>query len=108
LRYRYGLDFRKAADKNFINLKTRTTIGVIGLGGMGNGMAQSLRRAGNNMHVFDVRAESIAAFVKDGGGAYVSTSDLAAKSNVVVCVVVNGAQRVHPIGPLLPKTRYSP
>jgi L-threonate 2-dehydrogenase len=75
-----------------MNTKTQATIGVIGLGAMGNGMAQSLRRAGHNVHVFDVRAESVAAFVKDGGTACTSTSDLAAKCDVVVCVVVNAAQ----------------
>jgi L-threonate 2-dehydrogenase len=75
-----------------MNSTTQKTIGVIGLGAMGNGMAQSLRRAGHNVHVFDVRAESVAAFVKDGGVACTSTSDLAAKCDVVVCVVVNAAQ----------------
>jgi L-threonate 2-dehydrogenase len=75
-----------------MNSTTQKTIGVIGLGAMGNGMAQSLRRAGHNVHVFDVRAESVAAFVKDGGVACTSASDLAAKCDVVVCVVVNAAQ----------------
>jgi L-threonate 2-dehydrogenase len=75
-----------------MNTRTLVTVGVIGLGAMGNGMAQSLRRAGHNVHVFDVRAESVAAFVKDGGIACTSTSDLAAKCDVVVCVVVNAAQ----------------
>lgn len=31
------------------------TIGLIGLGAMGNGMAQSLRRKGFALRVFDVR-----------------------------------------------------
>jgi L-threonate 2-dehydrogenase len=75
-----------------MNPKQQPTIGVIGLGAMGNGMAQSLRRAGHNVHVFDVRAESVSAFVKDGGVACTSTSDLATKCDVVVCVVVNAAQ----------------
>ena len=39
-----------------------TTVGVIGLGAMGSGMAQSLRRAGHTVHVFDVRREVAAAF----------------------------------------------
>jgi L-threonate 2-dehydrogenase len=75
-----------------MNSTTKANVGVIGLGAMGNGMAQSLRRAGHNVHVFDVRSESVTAFVKDGGVACHSTSDLAAKCDVVVSVVVNAAQ----------------
>jgi L-threonate 2-dehydrogenase len=75
-----------------MNTRTHAKVGVIGLGAMGNGMAQSLRRAGHNVHVFDVRAESVTTFVKDGGVACTSTKDLAAQCDVVVCVVVNAAQ----------------
>jgi L-threonate 2-dehydrogenase len=75
-----------------VKINTITKVGVIGLGAMGNGMAQSLRRAGHQVHVFDVRAESVAAFVKDGGIACVSVSDLAAQCDVVISVVVNAAQ----------------
>ena len=38
------------------------TVGLIGLGAMGGGMAASLRRAGFTPHVFDVRAEVAQAF----------------------------------------------
>ncbi len=34
-----------------------STVGLIGLGAMGSGMAASLRRAGHNVQVFDVRRE---------------------------------------------------
>ena len=34
-----------------------TTVGLIGLGAMGSGMASSLRRAGHSVQVFDVRRE---------------------------------------------------
>ena len=34
------------------------TVGVIGLGAMGAGIAQSLRRAQFDLHVFDVRQEA--------------------------------------------------
>jgi L-threonate 2-dehydrogenase len=70
----------------------KTKIGVIGLGAMGNGMAQSLRRAGHEVRVFDLRTESVAAFVKDGGIACQSVAELAAQCDVVVSVVVNAAQ----------------
>jgi L-threonate 2-dehydrogenase len=75
-----------------MNEIVKTKIGVIGLGAMGNGMAQSLRRAGHEVRVFDLRAESVAAFVKDGGIACQSVSELAAQCDVVVSVVVNAAQ----------------
>ena len=34
-----------------------TTVGLIGLGAMGSGMASSLRRAGHTVQVFDVRRD---------------------------------------------------
>ena len=67
-------------------------VGVIGLGAMGLGMAQSLRRAGHVPHVFDVRSEVAQAFAKDGGVACASTAELASRCTVVISVVVNAAQ----------------
>ena len=69
-----------------------TTVGLIGLGAMGSGMAQSLRRAGHQVHVFDVRREAAEAFAKDGGVACASLAELGAACDVVVSVVVNAAQ----------------
>ena len=69
-----------------------TTVGLIGLGAMGSGMAQSLRRAGHQVHVFDVRREAAVAFAKDGGVACASLAELGAACDVVVSVVVNAAQ----------------
>ena len=68
------------------------TAGLIGLGAMGHGMAQSLRRAGYLVHVYDLRAEVAQAFAKDGGVAAGSPAELAAACDVVVSVVVNAAQ----------------
>ncbi|MEJ8821805.1 L-threonate dehydrogenase [Variovorax humicola] len=68
------------------------TIGLIGLGAMGSGMAQSLRRAGHSPHVFDVRPGAAEAFVRDGGHACATLADLGARCDVVVSVVVNAAQ----------------
>ena len=67
-------------------------IGLIGLGAMGSGMAQSLRRAGHAPFVFDVRSEAANAFAVNGGTACTSPAELASQSNVVVSVVVNAAQ----------------
>ena len=44
-------------------------VGVIGLGAMGAGMAGSLRRAGCDLHVCDVRDGVAAAFAAEGGTA---------------------------------------
>ncbi|HSU23060.1 NAD(P)-binding domain-containing protein, partial [Longimicrobium sp.] len=46
-----------------------TTIGLIGLGAMGSGMARSLRRAGHAIRVFDVRSEVARDFAEAGGTA---------------------------------------
>ena len=67
-------------------------IGVIGLGAMGRGMAQSLRRAGYHVHVSDVRAEAAQAFAAEGGTACAHPADVAAACEVLVSVVVNAAQ----------------
>ena len=67
-------------------------VGLIGLGAMGLGMAQSLRRAGFDLRVFDVRAGAAEAFAEDGGRACASAAVLAAQSDVVMCVVVDAAQ----------------
>ena len=67
-------------------------VGLIGLGTMGLGMAQSLRRAGHTVHVYDVRAEAAQAFAKDGGVVAASPAALGAACDVLVSVVVNAAQ----------------
>lgn len=67
-------------------------VGLVGLGAMGLGMAQSLRRAGYAPHVFDLRREVAQDFAKDGGTACETLADLGARCDVVVSVVVNAAQ----------------
>ncbi len=67
-------------------------VGVIGLGAMGAGMAQSLRRAGHAPHVYDIRTDVARAFADQGGTACASPAALGAACNVVVSVVVNAAQ----------------
>ena len=67
-------------------------IGLIGLGAMGSGMASSLRRAGYDVHVFDVRPELASAFAIAGGVACTSLAEVGAQCAVVVSVVVNAAQ----------------
>jgi L-threonate 2-dehydrogenase len=67
-------------------------VGLIGLGAMGSGMAKSLRRAGHNVHVYDVRDDVAQALAKDGGVACESLAQLGAACDVVISVVVNAAQ----------------
>ena len=71
---------------------TIKTVGLIGLGAMGAGMAGSLRRAGHHVHVFDVRADAAQAFAKDGGHACATLAELGAACDVVISVVVNAQQ----------------
>ena len=68
------------------------SVGVIGLGAMGSGMAASLRRHGCNVHVFDVRTEVAEAFAQKGGVVCATLAELGAQCQVVVSVVVNAAQ----------------
>lgn len=71
---------------------TSPRVGLIGLGAMGAGMAQSLRRGRFDLRVFDIRPGVAEAFARDGGTACATAAELAAASDVVVCVVVNAAQ----------------
>jgi L-threonate 2-dehydrogenase len=70
----------------------KAVVGVIGLGAMGLGMAQSLRRNGFAPRVFDLRPGVAESFARDGGGACSSAAELARGCEVVVSVVVNAAQ----------------
>ena len=68
------------------------TVTVIGLGAMGMGIAQSLRRGGFTVHACDVRLEVARAFAADGGQAFATPRDAVAGCEVVISVVVNAAQ----------------
>jgi 3-hydroxyisobutyrate dehydrogenase len=67
-------------------------VGLIGLGAMGAGMAASLRRAGHEVHVCDVRPGAAEAFVREGGVACATPAAVAANCDVIVSVVVNAEQ----------------
>ena len=67
-------------------------IGLIGLGAMGLGMAQSLRRKGYLVHVCDVRTDAAQAFAAVGGVACATPAAVAEHCEIVVSVVVNAAQ----------------
>jgi len=67
-------------------------VAVIGLGSMGFGMAQSLRRAGFDVVGCDVSAGPLERFRAEGGEAACTPALAAAGCDVVVSVVVNAAQ----------------
>ena len=68
------------------------TVGLIGLGAMGAGMAASLRRAGMSPRVFDILPGVAEAFAREGGVACDSVAALAGECDVLVSVVVNAQQ----------------
>ena len=70
-----------------------TTGGVIGLGGIGGGVAKCLLRAGQLAAIFDVRAEA-AANVPGAPAMSASPRALAAASDCVLIAVLNGAQTI--------------
>ncbi len=67
-------------------------VAVIGLGSMGMGMANAMRRAGLAVVGFDVSPDVTARFVAGGGGGAGSAAEAANGADIIVSVVVNGAQ----------------
>jgi putative dehydrogenase len=67
------------------------TVGVVGLGSMGYGMAQSLLRAGHTVHGFDVVPAQEARFRAEGGAAGM-LAEIAGTLDALVVVVLNAAQ----------------
>ena len=67
-------------------------VGVIGLGAMGMGVAQSLLRAGFEVHVFDLRPDVVAKIVEQGANSAASPAALGATVDVLLILVVNAQQ----------------
>ncbi|MBB3350358.1 3-hydroxyisobutyrate dehydrogenase [Rhizobium sp. BK049] len=65
---------------------------VIGLGSMGLGMARSMKRAGLDVIGYDITPAAVDRFVAEGGRGAATPADAAREADIVVCVVVNGAQ----------------
>jgi len=72
--------------------QAKARIAVIGLGAMGYGMAQSLKRAGFEVAGYDVVAETVARFVAEGGKGAASLAEAAQGADIVVSVVINAQQ----------------
>jgi putative dehydrogenase len=67
-------------------------VGVVGLGSMGFGMALSLRRAGFDVVGCDVNSAARERFTLEGGRTALTPADAAHETDVLVSVVLNGAQ----------------
>jgi len=67
-------------------------VGVIGLGAMGMGVAQSLLRAGLEVHAFDVRGSAVSEIATAGAQAAASPAEMGPRVDAVLLLVVNAAQ----------------
>ncbi|MBX5229099.1 NAD(P)-dependent oxidoreductase [Rhizobium sp. NLR9b] len=65
---------------------------VIGLGSMGLGMARSMKRAGLDVVGYDIRSAAVDRFIADGGRGAQTPAGAAKDADIVVSVVLNGAQ----------------
>ena len=68
------------------------TVGFIGLGQMGFGMAANLVKAGHDVLAYDVAAEPLARFTSQGGRAARSPKEIGAACRSVMVIVVSGTQ----------------
>lgn len=75
-------------------MTTQNTLaaGVIGLGSMGLGMAQSMVKRGIKVAGFDINAAAVAKLVEAGGSRAANVAGVAKNVDVLLVVVVNAAQ----------------
>jgi 3-hydroxyisobutyrate dehydrogenase-like beta-hydroxyacid dehydrogenase len=69
-----------------------TKVGVVGLGAIGFGMAESLIRANFSVTAFDISADAVSRLRRAGGHAADSPSELAASSECLICIVATSDQ----------------
>ena len=72
--------------------KTIANVGVIGLGIIGKPIAERLVQAGHRVFVYDVRDEPVAALQAAGAVACASAADVAARSDLVLSLVLDVPQ----------------
>jgi len=70
----------------------KPSVGVIGLGSMGMGVARTLVSKGFPTHAFDIRAAARNAITKAGGTAHRNPAELAEQCDIVIVLVVNANQ----------------
>lgn len=71
---------------------SKPSVGVVGLGSMGGGVAKSLLRAGFPVHVCDVRPDVVQSFADLGAIGCATPAELGAACDVVIVLVVNAEQ----------------
>lgn len=67
-------------------------VGIIGIGSIGYGVAQSLLREGYSVFACENRPEVLAKFVEQGGLACKTPRELGEYCDIVICLVVNAEQ----------------
>jgi putative dehydrogenase len=72
--------------------KKGKSVGVIGLGSMGLGVARTLVKKGFQVHAHDVRPQVLKAFAKEGGIAAANPGEVGANASVLIILVVNADQ----------------
>ncbi len=70
----------------------KPSVGVIGLGSMGMGVARTLVAKGFSTHAFDLRTSARNAFANAGGTAHRNPAEMAAHCSIVIVLVVNAKQ----------------
>jgi 3-hydroxyisobutyrate dehydrogenase-like beta-hydroxyacid dehydrogenase len=68
------------------------SVGFIGLGQMGFGMADNLKKAGHHVMAYDVAPEPLARFVARGGRAARHPAEIGAECQSVMVMVVSGEE----------------
>ncbi len=74
------------------NVPTNFKVGVIGLGVIGKPIALRVLKAGYPLCVYDIRSEPVTALRDAGATACTSSADVAAHSDVIISLVLDGAQ----------------
>lgn len=70
----------------------KETIGFIGLGAMGRGMAANCVKKGFDLVVHDINAEAVAYLVKTGAKAAASAAEVAKAATIVITVLPTGKE----------------
>jgi 3-hydroxyisobutyrate dehydrogenase-like beta-hydroxyacid dehydrogenase len=83
----------------------QSTIGIIGLGQMGGGIAANLVRAGYPLLGYDLKAEAVERLVEAGGRAAGSGEQIVAESDIVLTSVEGQDAIALADGVLLPNAR---
>jgi 3-hydroxyisobutyrate dehydrogenase len=78
-----------------------TTVGVVGIGDMGGGIARSILRAGFPVVVFDLRRDAVDSLISAGAKAAPTLAALADTCDVVSVVVVDDKQVQTVVGTFL-------